>query len=102
MSDPCFVSEIKEQKSKHVIAKESGTPASLLVFISNSRSFFDQKQIMKILILITYTALDRSKRALCFQGHPTDRFGKYLFGRPKIASDIRIYYSTNCHYAHIW
>ena len=24
------------------------------------------------------------------QGHPTVRFGEYLFGRPKIACDIRI------------
>ena len=29
-------------------------------------------------------------RAFFNQGHPTDRFGEYLFGRPIIAYDFRI------------
>ena len=54
---------------------------------------FKACKIMKTHIMITCVSQD-NKPWIDFnsqsQGHPTIRFGEYLFGRPKIAWDIRI------------
>ena len=75
----CVLDANTKERPKNVRPVSTGT--NIESFLSLAVSHFSQI-IQQFLLLVAFLAVT--------QGHPTDRFGEYLFGRPIIVYDFRI------------